>query len=127
MHKSSLYSSSKNRKKNVIRIIFKNILFLNFLLIFVQVLRLKYRKKRPINTCQRIHVISKNSFFINPVQEYEIEKLINNLNQNENLGPCGIPVKILKNHVDVLKQPLTYLINLYFRMLYYRRHSKLQE
>ena len=56
-----------------------------------------------------------NSFFINPVQESEIEKLINNLNQNKSLGPCSIPVKILQKHVDVLKQPLTYLINLSFQ------------
>ena len=50
--------------------------------------------------------------FIDLVQESEIEKLINNLNENESLGPCGIPVKILQNPVDVLKQALTYLINL---------------
>ena len=56
-----------------------------------------------------------NSFFINSVQETEIEKLINNLNQNKSLGPCCIPIKILKNHVNVLKQPLTYLINLSFQ------------
>ena len=35
-----------------------------------------------------------NSFFINPVQESEIEKLINNLNQNKSLSPCNIPVTV---------------------------------
>ena len=40
---------------------------------------------------------------------------MNNLNQNKSLGPCGIPVKTLQNHVDFLKQPLTYLINLSFQ------------
>ena len=44
-----------------------------------------------------------------------MEKLINNLNRNKSLGPCRIPVKILQNHVEVLKQHLTYLINLSFR------------
>ena len=39
-----------------------------------------------------------NSFFVNPVKETEIEKLIKNLNHNKSLGPCDIPVKILKNH-----------------------------
>ena len=67
--------------------------------------------KRPFKTYLRKNV---NSFFINPVQESEIEKLINNLNKNKSLGPCSIPVKILQNNIDVLKQPLTYLINLAF-------------
>ena len=41
--------------------------------------------------------------------------------------------KLLKNHnilkiyVVLLKQPLTYLINLFVGKVYYRRHSKLQE
>ena len=33
-----------------------------------------------------------NSFFINLVQEYKIEKLINILNQNKSIGPYNIPV-----------------------------------
>ena len=56
-----------------------------------------------------------DTFVINHVQESEIEKLINNLNQNKSLGPCSIPVKILQKHIDVFKQPLTYLINLSFQ------------
>ena len=56
-----------------------------------------------------------NLFFINPVQESEIEKLISNLNQNKSLDPCSISVEILQNHVDILKQPFTYLINLSFQ------------
>ena len=38
-----------------------------------------------------------------------------NLNKNKSLGPCSIPVKILQNLDDVLKQPLSYLINLSFQ------------
>ena len=64
-----------------------------------------------VKTYLRKNVV--NSFFINPVQEIEIEKLINNLNKNKSLCRCNIPVKILQNHV--LKQPLTYLINLSFQ------------
>ena len=52
---------------------------------------------------------------MNLVQESGIEKLIRNFNQNKSLGSCNVPVKILQNHVDVLKQPLTYLINLSFQ------------
>ena len=71
-----------------------------FLLMLVQVLLLKYRKGKDfLKTYLRKSVV--NSFFINPVQESEIEKLINNLNQNKSLGPCSIPVKILQNHVEL--------------------------
>ena len=45
----------------------------------------------------------------------ETDKLIKNLNHNKSLGPCSIPVKILKNHANDLKQPLAFLINLSFR------------
>ena len=69
--------------------------------------------KRPFKTNLRKSVV--NSFFINPVQESVIKKLIYNPNQNKSLSPCSIPVKILQNHVDILKQPLTYLINLSFQ------------
>ena len=52
---------------------------------------------------------------INPVKDTEIEKLIKNLNHNKSLGPWSIPVEILKNHVNDLKQPLALLINLSFQ------------
>ena len=54
-------------------------------------------------------------FFMNPFQESEIENLTNNFNQNKSLGPCSFSVKILKNHVDVSKQRLIYLMNLSFQ------------
>ena len=53
-----------------------------------------------------------NSLFINPVKDTEIEKLIKNLHHNKSLGPCSIPVKILRNHSNDLKQPLAFLRNL---------------
>ena len=34
---------------------------------------------------------------------------------NKSLGPCSIPVKILKNRANYLKQPLKILINLSFQ------------
>ena len=37
-----------------------------------------------------------NSFFLNPVQENQIEKLINNLGLNKSSGPYSIPTKVLK-------------------------------
>ena len=82
----------------------------------------KPKGKRPFKTYLRKSVV--NSFFINLVQESEIEKLKNYLNQNKNLGPCSIPVKILQKHVDVLKQPLTYLINLSFQQVMFPESLK---
>ena len=66
--------------------------------------------KRHFKTYLRKNAVE--SFFINPIQEPEIEELINNPNKNKSLGPCSIPVKILQNHIEVLKQPLT--LNLSF-------------
>ena len=71
------------------------------------------KEKRPFKTYLRKAVV--NSFFIKPIQESEIEKLINNLNKNKSLDTCRVNVKILQNHVDVLKQPLKYLTNLSFQ------------
>ena len=71
------------------------------------------KELRPFKTYLRKSVVK--SIFINPVQESEIEKLINKLNKNKSLGPCSIPVKILQHHADVLKQPLAYSINLSFQ------------
>ena len=51
-----------------------------------------------------------NDFFVN-VQILHLEYL----NKNKRLSPYSIPVKILQNLGDILKQPLTYLINLSFQ------------
>ena len=61
---------------------------------------------------------------INFVKDTEIEKLIKNLNHNKSLGPCSIPVKILKNHANDLKQPLTFLINLSFQQGFFAEALK---
>ena len=45
------------------------------------------------------------------MKENEFVKLIGNLSSNESLGLHSIPIKLLKNHADSFKQPLTYLIN----------------
>ena len=63
---------------------------------------------------------------MNHVQEFEIEKLINNINQNKSPGPCNIPAKILKDHVDLSKQTLTCLSIFHFSKVYFQSHSKLQ-
>ena len=85
-----------------------------FLLMLVQILRLEYQKgKRPFKTYLRKSVV--DSYFTNPIQESEIKKFIKSLHKNKSLNPWTIPVKVLQNHVDVLKQFVTYLINLSFQ------------
>ena len=69
--------------------------------------------KRPFKSYLRQSVV--NLFYINPIQESEIKKLINDLNQNKSLGACSISVKIIQNLVDASEQSLTYLINLLFQ------------
>ena len=50
--------------------------------------------KRPFKTHLRKSVV--NSFFINPVQESKIEKLMNNLNQNKTLAHVAFLLKSYK-------------------------------
>ena len=49
-----------------------------------------------------------------------------NLNHNKSLGPCSIPVKILKNQANDLKQTLAFFIFRFSKELS-QRHLKLQE
>ena len=55
-----------------------------------------------------------NSFFLNPVQETEIIKIIKNLNSNKSLGPNSTPVHILKENIEILAKPLLHIINVSF-------------
>ena len=74
----------------------KSLLWKPFIIFFVNVgsnLALKILKaKYPFNKYLKQKVI--NSFFLNSVQENEIEKLINNLSLNKSISPCSIPTKI---------------------------------
>ena len=73
----------------------------------VQTLHLQYQKrKNPFGKYLKKRVL--NSFFINTVKNTEIEKLIKNRNHSKSLGQCSIPVKILKNHANDLKQPTAF-------------------
>ena len=52
-----------------------------------------------------------NSFFIAPVETNEIIDMINKLNTNKACGPNSIPSKILKNHSNILADPVKILLN----------------
>ena len=54
---------------------------------------------------------SLNSFVLKPVTHDEVRKLISQLNNRKALGPTSIPVTILKDNIDVLVRPLTFILN----------------
>ena len=56
-----------------------------------------------------------NSFFLDAVTEDEIESMIGNLNSRKTIGPNSIPTRILKEFENMLKTPLTVIINISFQ------------
>ena len=54
---------------------------------------------------------SLNSFALKPITHDEVRKLISQLNNQKALGPTSIPVTILKENIDVLVRPLTFILD----------------
>ena len=54
---------------------------------------------------------SLNSFLLKATSEDEVHKLISQLNKGKALGPLSIPVTILKDNVNILSTPLSFIIN----------------
>ena len=54
---------------------------------------------------------SLNSFLLKATSEDEVHKIISQLNKEEALGPLIIPVVILKDNVNILSTPLSFIIN----------------
>ena len=54
---------------------------------------------------------SLNSFLLKATSEDEVHKLICQLNKGKALGPLSIPVTILKDNVNILSTPLSFIIN----------------
>ena len=54
---------------------------------------------------------SLNSFVLKPVTHDEVRKRISQLNNRKALGLTSIPVTILKDNIDVLVRPLTFITN----------------
>ena len=57
---------------------------------------------------------SLNSFLLKATSEDEVHKLICQLNKGKALGPLSIPVTILKDNVNILSTPLSFIINQLF-------------
>ena len=54
---------------------------------------------------------SLNSFLLKATSEDEVHKLISQLNKAKALGLLSIPVTILKDNVNILSTPLSFIIN----------------
>ena len=50
-------------------------------------------------------------FVLKPVTHDDIQKFISQLNNQKALGPTSIPVKILKDNINVLVRPLAFIFN----------------
>ena len=57
---------------------------------------------------------SLNSFLLKVTSEDEVHKLISQLNKGKALGSLSIPVTILKDNVNILSTPLSFIINQLF-------------
>ena len=60
------------------------------------------------------HFLKNNSiisFLIKPTSEDEVHKLISQLNKGKALVPLSIPVTILKDNVNILSNPLSFITN----------------
>ena len=61
-----------------------------------------------------IREIVSQTFFISPTDTTEVTSIVNSLKSGKSVGPNSIPVRILKNNIDILSKPLTKVINLSF-------------
>ena len=55
-----------------------------------------------------------NSLLLNPVTEKEISEIINKISNGKAAGPNSVPNDILEEYKDILKVPLTIIINISF-------------
>ncbi len=51
------------------------------------------------------------SIILNPCTKEEVKKYISDLSPSKALGPNSIPTSILKDHIDLLIDPLTSILN----------------
>ena len=56
-----------------------------------------------------------DSMFLSPVTEQEIEFIIQPLNSQKAIGPCSIPVFLLKTLTKHIAKPLSAIVNLSFQ------------
>ena len=65
-----------------------------------------------------------DEFKFQPISLFECKKQINNLNVNKPLGPSKIPAWALKDALNVISEPLTFLINAFLAEGKFPNHLK---
>lgn len=73
--------------------------------------KLRQKIVTPLNEELKMPEINTNTFFIRPITEQEVKQTILNL-KNKNGGIDGINSQILKEIIDIISCPLTYIYNL---------------
>ena len=75
-------------------------------------------------TSLRKTVKIKDEFTFQPISLFECKKQIKNLNINKPLGPSKIPAWALKDSINVISEPLTFLINAFITEGKFPNHLK---
>ena len=65
-----------------------------------------------------------NEFMFQPISLFECKKQIKNLNINKPIGPSKIPAWALKDAMNVIAEPLTFLINAFLEEGIFPNHLK---
>ena len=104
-------------------------LFLKNLIIILQVLPVKLKKKKIPKTRKNfkdyLDQPTLDSFFINPTTEEEVKSIIEKLKNRKAIGPFSINTKILKICKNELSRPLSQLFNKSFQMGIFPSQCKL--
>ena len=80
-------------------------------------------EQRPYTSLRKTIKI-KDEFTFQPISLFECKKQIKNLNINKPLGPSKIPAWALKDSINVISEPLTFLINAFITEGKFPNHLK---
>ena len=67
-----------------------------------------------INFSNFLKKYNNDIFFLQPVDEKEVKRMILQLNISKACGPNSIPTKLLRDNFDIFSSPLKHIINLSF-------------
>ena len=79
---------------------------------------------KPATYIEPNNSITRKEFTFKPISLYECKKLVRKLNSNKPLGPSNIPAWALKDSVDIIGEPLTFLINAFLHEGRFPNHLK---
>ena len=68
--------------------------------------------------------MNRMEFTFRPITLHQCRKLIQNLNLNKPLGPSNIPAWALKDSINIIGEPLTFLVNAFLQECRFPNHLK---